>query len=296
MSTPQVFLITGCSSGFGHALVKHFLAAGQNVVATARDVTKVEHFVKQYPRTALALRLDVTDKSSIHEAVQKTIAKFGRLDVLINNAGYGLMAPAEFITERELRAIMETNFFGAVFTSQAVLPQMRKQRSGAIIQVSSSMGATTLPANSAYCATKFALAGFSEALATEVAPLGIRVVITEPGGFNTGVMNKIKVPSPETVEPYEAVKQLLPLLDLLNGGQTGDPAKFAVAIEQILALEKPPLRIPIGNDSLTMVRAHAVKQIEEIDAFKHIGSKTDYDQLNEAQLNLLKMFGVDQSK
>ncbi len=294
MSTPQVFLITGCSSGFGYALVEHFLAAGHKVAATARDVSKVEVFAKKHAQSALALRLDVTDKASIHDAVEKTIQKFGRIDVLINNAGYGIMNSAEFFTERELRSIMDTNFFGAVFTSQAVLPQMRKQRSGAIIQVSSAMGSTTMPGNAAYCATKYALAGFSEALASEVAPLGIRVVVTEPGGFNTGIMAKIHAPPSEAIETYDVLKQLLPVLNLLNGNQVGDPVKFAVAVEQILALEKPPVRIPIGSDSIAMVRAHAVKQIEDIDAFKHIGSKTDYDNLNETQVTLLKMFAIQQ--
>ena len=295
MATAQVFLITGCSSGFGYVLVEHFLGAGHKVVATARDVSKVEGFVKKYPHTALALRLDVTDKASIQGAIENTIQKFGRIDVLINNAGFGVFNTAEALTEQELRSVMDTNYFGAVFTTQAVLPQMRKQRSGAIIQVSSVMGATTFPAYSAYCASKFALAGFSEALAQEVAPIGIRVVITEPGCFKTGSGDKLSRPTAEAVEPYESIKQLLPLMNLMNGNELGDPAKFAIAVEEILALEKPPLRIPIGNDSISTVRARVVKQLEEIDAFKHIGSKTDFSPLTEGQRTLLKFFGIYQS-
>ncbi len=294
MSTRKVFLITGCSSGFGYNLAQHFLAAGHNVVATARDVSKVDVFVKKYPQNALALRLDVTDKASIQDAVEKTIQRFGCIDVLINNAGFGNMTVAEMATEHELRSIMETNYFGAVFVTAAVLPQMRKQRSGTIIQVSSVLGVVTMPSSSAYSASKFALVGFSEALAQEVAPLGIHVVIVEPGSFKTGISGKMTAPTEEAMKDYDSVKQTVQVMNFVKGNEFGDPAKFAVAIEKILALEKPPVRIPIGTDSISIVRARVAKHLEEIDAYKHVGSGTDFDTLDEGQLAVLKMFSQQQ--
>lgn len=275
MTSKQVFLITGCSSGLGFHLAEHFLASGNQVAVTARDSSKVNAFEARFPQTAFALDLDVTNRTSISNAISKTLDKFGRIDVLINNAGFGIFGAAEVFTEQEIRSVMETNFFGAIFMTQAVIPIMRKQGSGAIIQVGSTMGVTTSPSTSVYSASKFALEGFSEALASEVAPLGIRVIITEPGSYNTNFREKVVSSANQDFEGYDNIKKIYTLLSSLVGKQSGDPQKFALAVEKLLALEKPPVRIPLGSDAIRMIKAHIDQQVADFEKFKDISTSTD---------------------
>jgi NAD(P)-dependent dehydrogenase (short-subunit alcohol dehydrogenase family) len=284
----QVFLVTGCSSGFGFHLAERFLAQGHKVAVTARDVTKVSGFEKKYPQTALSLALDVTNQISRTNAIAKTIEKFGRIDVLINNAGFSIFTAAENFTEQEFRSVMETNFFGAMFMSQAVVPIMRKQRSGTIIQITSTMGVAAYASASAYCASKFALEGFSEALAMEVAPHGIRVIIAEPGSFKTSFGDKLIQPTSLDLESYDSIKQFFAMYQAIKGLEPGDPERFAVAIEKILSLEKPPLRIPLGNDAIHLVRTHANQQLADLEKFKEISTSTDFDPMPEATLAFMK--------
>lgn len=287
-STKQVLLVTGCSSGLGYNLVQHFLEAGHKVAATARNIASVQEFETKYPQTALALSLDVTDQISIANAVSKTVEKFGRIDVLINNAGFSILTAAENYTAAELKKVMETNFFGAIFTSQAVLPIMRKQKSGAIVQVSSSLGVASLPAASIYSASKFALEGFSEGLAQEVASHNIRVIIVEPGTFKTSFGDKVVHAANTDISEYPAVQQSVGTMAMMKGAEMGDPKKFAVAIEKLLALEKPPLRIPIGTDSIYMVQAHLAQQQADLEKFKQISTSTDFDPLPQAAVEMMK--------
>jgi NADP-dependent 3-hydroxy acid dehydrogenase YdfG len=289
-TTKQVLLITGCSSGLGFNLVQHFLDAGHKVAATARNIASVQEFETKYPETALALSLDVTDQTSIANAVAKTVEKFGRIDVLINNAGFSIITAAENYSAAELKKVMETNFFGAVYTSQAVLPIMRKQRSGAIVQVSSSLGVASMPASSIYSASKFALEGFSESLSQEVASHNIRVIIVEPGTFQTSFGDKIIHPANQNVDNYPVVQQSIGMMMMMKGGEIGDPKKFAAVIEKILALENPPLRIPIGSDSLFMVQAHLAQQQADVEKFKYLTTSTDFDPLPPAAIEMLKLF------
>ncbi len=288
MASKQVFIITGCSTGFGFHLAEHFLSAGQHVVVTARDASKISEFERRYPQTALTLELDVTDRASISKAVSKTIEKFGRIDVLINNAGYAVFGPAETLRDNEVRGVFETNFFGAVFMSQEVLPIMRKQGSGTIVQVSSAMGVTTYPAASIYCASKFALEGFSDGLAKEVAEHGIRVIIAEPGGYNTSFGDKVNSGARLDFEGYNIVKQTFALMQVIRGNEPGDPKKFAVALEKVLALEKPPLRIPLGSDSAHMIKTHITQQLSDLEKYKDISSSTDLDPMPEATVAIMK--------
>lgn len=276
MST-KVFLITGCSSGLGFAIAEHFLTTGHNVVATARDVSKVSDFEKRFPRTALALNLDVTDRTSIANAVAKTIEKFGRIDVLINNAAFSIVNVAEKYSEQDIRRVMETNFFGAVFMSQAVIPIMRKQHSGTIIQISSTLGKTSMPSSSLYSASKFALEGFSEGLAMEVAPQGIRVIIVEPGMFKTKFGENATLGNMQDFDGYDNVKQVLQMLMTSMTQQRGDPAKLAIALDKLIALENPPTHIPLGADSLQNIQGAIAKYSADLEKYKEITTSTDFD-------------------
>ncbi len=276
-STKQVFLITGCSSGLGFALAEHFLNAGHHVVATARDVSKISEFEKRFPRTALALKTDVTDRASIESTVSKTLEKFGQIDVLINNAGFTIVNVVENFKEEDIRRLMETNFYGAVFMTQAVLPTMRKQKSGTIIQISSTVGRISFPSTGAYSASKFALEGFSEALALEVGPHGIRVIIVEPGMFRSKIGDNATFPKPEDLDGYDMVKQILAHMGASASQAPGDPAKMAIAIEKILALEKPPLHIPLGKDSLQNIQRSIAQLSADFETYKDIITSTDFD-------------------
>jgi NAD(P)-dependent dehydrogenase (short-subunit alcohol dehydrogenase family) len=183
----KTWFITGTSSGFGHAFAIHALARGYNVVATARDVTKLQDLATQAPDRVLTVKLDVNHPEHAEAAVRAAIARFGRIDVLINNAGYGIVGAAEETAEVELRAQMDTNFFGAVVVTRAALPFLRAQKAGAIVNISSLGGQLSFAGFSAYSASKFALEGYSEALAGEMAPFGVKVLIVEPGAFRTNL-------------------------------------------------------------------------------------------------------------
>jgi NAD(P)-dependent dehydrogenase (short-subunit alcohol dehydrogenase family) len=279
-ASKQVLLITGCSSGLGYNLVEHFLTVGHNVVATARDVSKVAEFERRFPQTALAVKLDVTDKTSIANAVAKTVEKFGRIDVLINNAAFSVVGAAEKCKEEDMRSLFDTNFFGAVFMTQAVLPVMRKQRSGTIVQISSTLGMLAIPALSFYCASKFALEGFSESLAAEVAPHGIRVVIIETGLFKTKLGENATLPSTQDLDDYDVVKQFMAGIQAQDEKQPGDPAKFAKAIEKIIALENPPLHLPVGEDSLIAIQAHWKNLAADFEKHREIATSTNFDSVS----------------
>ena len=188
MATPKTWFITGASSGFGSAFAQYALQRGYNVVATARNPERLEDLVAQAPKQVLALELDVNRPQDSQAAVAAAVQRFGRVDVLINNAGYGVLGAAEETPESELRALMDTNFFGAVAAIKAALPVLRKQRSGSIVNISSLGGQLSFAGFSAYSASKFALEGFSEALAQEVAGFGVKVLIVEPGNFRTNLL------------------------------------------------------------------------------------------------------------
>src|SRR4051812_7357273 len=205
MSTPsaKTWFITGASSGFGTAFAEHALERGDNVVATARNPARLEALVARAPARVLALKLDVTNAATIQPAVDAALRRFGHIDYLFNNAGFGLVGAIEETSDAELRAVLDTNFFGAVAVTRAVLPAMRARRSGAIVNVSSMGGQMSFEGVGAYSASKFALEGMSEALALEVKPFGIKVLIVEPGSFRTGFGGADALRSMPVLAAYE---------------------------------------------------------------------------------------------
>jgi NAD(P)-dependent dehydrogenase (short-subunit alcohol dehydrogenase family) len=270
--TPTWF-ITGASSGYGLALARYAIDRGYNVVATARSVAKLAALTALAPDRVLAQTLDVTLPNDAATAVKAAIARFGRIDVLINNAGYGVIGAVEETPEAEFRAQMDTNFFGVVSVTKAALPHLRAQKSGAIVNISSMGGQLSFPGASAYSASKFALEGLSEALAQEVAPFGIKVVIVEPGALRTNFSATDAIKFMPGMEAYrDIVGTMRGLVHDMHGNQDGDPAKAARALDLALQADNPPLRLQIGADSILAVRAHAEQLLRDLATWEKVGS------------------------
>jgi NAD(P)-dependent dehydrogenase (short-subunit alcohol dehydrogenase family) len=270
------WFITGASSGFGYAFAEHALAQGYDVVAAARDVSKLETLTARAPDRVLAVALDVDRAGDAEKAVEAALARFGRIDVVINNAGYGIVGALEETPEPELRALMETNFFGAMRLIQAALPTLRRQRSGAIVNISSLGGQLSFSGFSAYSASKFALEGASEALAQEVAPFGIKVLIVEPGQFRTNLAGGNMRHMP-IIEAYrDVVGGTRDFAHQMHGTQPGDPRKAAQAIDRALAADTTPLRLQLGADAIDAVRAHAQTMLGDMQAWEPVSRATDF--------------------
>jgi NADP-dependent 3-hydroxy acid dehydrogenase YdfG len=251
----KIWFITGISSGLGKALADALIENGDFVTGTFRKAVQVEEFNAQYTEKAFAYQLDVTDSQAIKSVIENISATYGKIDVLVNNAGYGFAGAVEEASETEVRAVFEANFYGSLHVTQAVLPIMRKQKSGHIIQISSHGGIKAFAGFGIYNASKFALEGFSEALAQEVLPLGIKLTIVEPGPFRTGFANAGFVQAENKIDDYQstsgAFKERMKAVD---GKQEGEPAKAAQAIIQITNIENPPLRLPLGKVPLTTIQ------------------------------------------
>src|SRR5271154_3942701 len=255
----KVWFITGTSKGFGRVWAESALARGDRVTATARDVKTLAPLVERYGDQVAALSLDVTDKAAVEAAVAETIRRFGRLDVAVNNAGYGLFGAIEEVSEAEARAQLETNLFGALWVTQAVLPIMRAQRSGHIIQISSIGGVNAFPTVGLYHASKWGLEGFSQSLAAEVAGLGIKVTIVEPGGYATdwgGPSAKRATQMPAYDGAHAAIAAFR------SHNVPGDPDATGPAMLQVVDAKDPPLRIFFGSGGLPMTRAEYARRIE----------------------------------
>ncbi len=272
----RVWLITGCSSGFGLALAQAALARGDRVLATARDSSALDELVSGAPSdTALAVKLDVTDPADRAAAIALAGDRFGRLDVLVNNAGFGSVGAVEEIEEGPLRGLMETMFFGALSLTQAALPVMRRQGSGAIVQISSMGGQVTMPGFGAYCAAKFALEAVSESLAAEVASHGIRVLIVEPGAFRTGFGGAGMQRSPALGDVYaETVGPTRRAVDQMDGSQPGDPAKAAATILRALDADDAPLHLALGTDALEAIRAAQDRRRADLESWEALSRAT----------------------
>ena len=265
----KTWLITGCSSGFGRDIAKAARARGDNVVATARRPEGLADL-----DAGFTLPLDVTRPEQIDAAVAATLERFGRIDVLVNNAGMGSVGAVETIEPDHLRAVLETMFFGAVALTQAVLPHMRALRSGAIVQMSSQGGQLAPPGFGAYCSAKFALEAMSEALAAEVAPLGIRVLIVEPGSFRTALLSGTMHRSPE-IDAYAATAGATRAsAEAADGSQPGDPRKLAAAILTALDAPEPPLRLALGGDAVDAIRAAQDRRRADLDAWEDLSRDT----------------------
>jgi NAD(P)-dependent dehydrogenase (short-subunit alcohol dehydrogenase family) len=260
----RVWLITGASSGFGRAIAEAARNAGDIVVATMRKPTNADE-----------VELDVTDAERIPHVVDAVVQRYGRIDVLVNNAGRAVIGAVEETTEDELRDLMDVHFFGPVALVRAVLPHMRERRSGAIVQMSSMGGQMSFPGAGAYSATKWALEGISEALVGEVAPFGIRVLVVEPGAFRTGLHGSRMLMSagmPEYEEIVGPVRQAQ--LDL-DESSPGDPAKAAAAILAALAADRPPLRLVLGPDAVDAVLGHLDRVRADVLAWEPTSRATD---------------------
>lgn len=255
----KVWFITGTSKGFGRVWAEAALARGDQVAATARDIRSLDPLVQRFGDQVMALALDVTDKNAVHAAIGAAHAHFGRFDVVVNNAGYGLFGAIEEISEAQARAQMETNLFGALWVTQAALPIMRAQGSGHIIQVSSIGGVNAFPTVGLYHASKWALEGFSQSLAAEVASFGIKVTLVEPGGFATdwGGASAIRA----TANPiYDGARARIAAVR--GNYLPGDPDATGPAILKVVDAEEPPLRIFFGTSGLPMTRAEYARRIE----------------------------------
>jgi NAD(P)-dependent dehydrogenase (short-subunit alcohol dehydrogenase family) len=270
----QVWFVTGSTSGFGRALVDAARARGDRVVAAAR---RPDALAGLDGDDVLVRALDVTREEQIEPALDAAIERFGRIDVLVNNAGIGFVGALEEAGIDDLRAVMDTMFFGPAALTRAVLPRMRAQGSGAIVQMSSMGGQITAPGYSAYCAAKFALEGLSEAVAAEVAPFGIRVLIVEPGSFRTGLLGRSLRAAPPLDAYAETVGATRAYIESEDGRQAGDPAKAAAAIISALDANDPPLRLALGADAVDALRAKHEALSAELARWERVGRATAFE-------------------
>jgi NAD(P)-dependent dehydrogenase (short-subunit alcohol dehydrogenase family) len=253
------------------------LARGDRVVATGRDLVAIGALTAQAPERALALRLDVTDAGAARGAMDQAVARFGRVDVVLNNAGYGHVGAIEELGDDELRRQLDVNLLGVVNVTRAALPHMRRQRSGHIVQMSSLNGIEGLPGAAYYAASKFAIEGFSESLAGEVAHLGIRVTVVEPAPFRTRFLAERSAKWAKPMPDYAAsVGKTRELLRQMDGRQPGDPERAADAIIQAVETDPPPFRLPLGRMALDHIRAHLQARLGELDAWSGLGASTDF--------------------
>jgi NAD(P)-dependent dehydrogenase (short-subunit alcohol dehydrogenase family) len=274
----RIWFITGASRGFGALITREALAAGDGVVATARNPQHVTDAIGSHPNLLVA-KLDVTNESQAKEATLAAVERFGKIDILVNNAGYGLLGAVEEATPNEVQNMFATNVFGLLKVTQAVLPQMRRQRSGHILNISSIGGYQGYPGWGAYCSTKFAVEGLSESLATELEPFGIKVTVVEPGFFRTDFLhdNSLAV-SPASIPDYEGTPagNMRGFAASANHAQPGDPAKFASGILQLVASSNPPLRMPFGSDTVSVLETKNAFVAKELDAWRELALSTDF--------------------
>jgi NAD(P)-dependent dehydrogenase (short-subunit alcohol dehydrogenase family) len=284
MSEEKVWFITGCSTGFGRELAKELLNTGHRVAVTARDVDKVSDLVEINKDNALALRLDVTDKAQVADAVAQAEKHFGRIDVLVNNAGFGYFGAIEESSESQVRAMFETNFWGLAEVTRAVLPKMRAQKSGTIVNISSIGGFVGNPSVGYYNATKFAVNGFSEALKKEVEPLGISVVLVQPSGFRTDWAGRSANDAATTIDDYSGTARVFQsTIRGYSGNQPGDPVRAAKAIIGAVESPNPPFNLLLGRAALkgALLKLEALK--DDFDAWAEVTEGADFPETETAQ-------------
>ncbi len=273
----RTWLITGVSSGFGRHLAEQLLARGDVVVGTVRDAAKISDLRERYPQAFHAEVLDVTDRAAVRAVVERAFAKLGRIDVVVSNAGYGLFGAAEELSDKQIDDIVATNLVGSIQLIRAVLPHMRGQGGGRIIQMSTYGGQVAFPGNSMYHATKWGIEGFAESVAQEVAPFGIGVTIVEPGGART----EFRYGSAQVADPLPAyddnpAHSFVKMLDPKNGLAPGDPARMAARIIESADVEPAPLRIVLGSVALTSTLTTLRKRIAGFEAQTELAASTDF--------------------
>ncbi|WP_454915975.1 oxidoreductase [Xanthobacter sediminis] len=273
----RIWFITGCTTGFGRHLAEQVLERGDRAVLTARHPAQLEDLAARYGARALVLPLDVTDEAMIAKAVADAEARFGRIDVLVNNAGYGYFSAIEEGEDAEVRRQFETNVFGLFSLTRHVLPGMRRHRAGHVVNFSSIGGLMAFAATGYYHATKFAVEGFSESLAAEVGPLGIKVTIVEPGRFRTDWAGRSMIESKTVIDDYAATAGARrAAAHAYSGTQPGDPARGAAAVITAVEAEAPPLRLLLGSDAyaLALGRLDALRQ--NFEAWKDLTASADF--------------------
>lgn len=271
------WFITGCSAGLGRALAEEALARGLNVVVTARDAERVADIAATQPDRALALPLDVTDAGEIAAAVRRAEERFGGIDVLVNNAGYGYRAAVEEGEEADVERLFATNVFGLVAMTKAVLPAMRARRSGAIVNISSIAGRLAAPGSGYYAATKSAVISLTDALRKEVGPLGIKAIVVEPGAFRTDFAGRSLTQSARAIADYDdTAGKRRKENDKTDGTQPGDPARAATAIVDAVESAEPPFQLLLGSDAVRIVGQEVEAQLAEIRRWEKVSTSTDY--------------------
>jgi NAD(P)-dependent dehydrogenase (short-subunit alcohol dehydrogenase family) len=273
----KTWLITGCSSGLGRAFAQEVLKQGYNAIITSRKADKIQDLADQYPETALALSLDITDSEQITSVIMQAESRFGGIDVLLNNAGYGYRAAVEEGDDVEVRDLFATIFFGTVSMIKSILPGMRNRRSGTIFNVSSIVGRFSSPGSGYYSAAKYALEGLSDTLSKEVNPLGIRVIIIDPGAFRTDFAGRSLKGAKKVIADYEStVGPRRKENDKSSGTQPGDPQKAARVIIELAESEEVPLRILLGTDAVNIISKELEAQQRELEKWKSISIRTDF--------------------
>jgi NAD(P)-dependent dehydrogenase (short-subunit alcohol dehydrogenase family) len=275
----RTWFITGSSSGIGRTLATRVLKSGEHVFCTARNTDALREIAERFPENATILHLDVTERESVRAAVAAAIEKAARIDVLVNNAGYGVVGALEEVEEKEVVRVFDTNVFGPYRVTAEVLPHMRARRSGHILNMSSALGVVARGGYCFYCATKFALEGMSEALAEEVAPFGIKVTILEPGSFRTSFRNNPSMHWAPPMEPYsETLATFRRRLIETDGKQPGDPERGAEAIIAIVNAPEPPLRLPMGETTVVHIEDKLHTTADELAAWRAVSLSTSFDE------------------
>ncbi len=275
---PKVWLITGSGNGLGRDIAEAALTAGDSVVAGARRPEELAPLVSQYGDRITPVPLEVRDENVAKQAVQTAVERYGRLDVLVNNAGYGQCEPFEQMTADDFQAVMDTCFNGVVYTTRAALPVMRKQRGGHIFQVSSIGGRIAIPGNSPYHAAKWAVGGFSDSVAMEVASFGVKICTLEPGGIRTNWARRARGNPPELLPEYkDSVGMILDLLNTIEGRQEGDPRRIAELLVKLANTDDVPRRLILGVDAEKRVHLAEQARAEEAEKFRSLTHSTVYD-------------------
>jgi NAD(P)-dependent dehydrogenase (short-subunit alcohol dehydrogenase family) len=276
-TSTRVWFITGSSTGFGYLLAKELLRRGEHVIATARDVSKLEDLTRQYPQELRMFTLDVTKPAEIESVAQQAIAAFGHVDILVNNAGYGLGGAIEEVSEDEFEPMFQTNIYGLIRTTKAFLPHLRGRHSGHIFNLSSIAGLAGSVGWGFYNTTKFAVEGFSEALAAELKPLGVHVTVVEPGPFRTDFLGRSgKLARIELPEYAETAGKAREYLKSQAGKQPGDPQKAVEAIIAVADSPEPPVHLLLGKSAITRFRDKLALMQKEIEHWKDVSTGADF--------------------
>jgi NAD(P)-dependent dehydrogenase (short-subunit alcohol dehydrogenase family) len=274
----KVWLVTGSASGLGRNIAEAVLASGDRLVATARDPHRLEDLVDKYGDQVRTAPLDVADEDAAYAAVQVAVDSFGRLDVVVNNAGYGDIAPFEQVSSERFKALIDTNFYGVVNMTRAALPIMRKQKSGCILQISSVGGRLAVAGGAAYHAAKWAVGGFTEALAQEVAPFGVKVSALEPGGMRTNWGARARKGTPDLLPDYEpSVGALAEMLKPLWGQENSDPVRVAQVILRLAASDRLPAHLLLGSDAVQYAAQAEAVRAADAEHWREVSVSTDVD-------------------